>query len=97
MFRPGLQPGYILDIPSFMTYINMHLLIELPALSMVEPSALTVPAAIPSSSPCRLPTAKTPYMMNTTPTQTPTIIPMTSPARPSLGGASVGPPAGPSG
>ena len=70
---------------------------ELPALSIVDPRALTVPAAMPSSSPCRLPTAKTPYMMKTTPTQTPTIIPMTSPARPSLGGASVGPPAGPSG
>ena len=82
-----------------MTYINIHinLLIELPALSIVEPSALTVPAAIPSSSPCRLPTAKTPYIMKTTPTQIPTIIPMTSPARPSLDGASVGPPAGPSG
>ena len=66
-------------------------------MSIVDPSAFTVPAAIPSSSPCRLPTANTPYIMKTTPTQIPTIIPMTSPARPSLGGASVGPPAGPSG
>ena len=80
-----------------LAYGLVYLLIELPALSIVDPRAFTVPAAIPSSSPWRFPTANTPYIMNSTPTQTPTMIPITSPASPSFGVGSVGPPAGPSG
>ena len=64
---------------------------EFPALSIVLPSALTVPAATPSSTPCFLPRANMPYMMNITPMQTPQIIPITSPAIESFSGSGGGP------